>query len=486
MSKIVYWNIQQFSIKKINSVSNALTNAGITESVAAQNRAQLLTDILNTAAPDIIVIVEVASSSAGGGDLAPPTGGLNGVSRILDDLRAVNPQWRMVPPLKLTQEKNTETVAVFFLGVSGAGGAQVTRYFTGPNTWTNGANGSSSNAPAAVASNYIGAPYDTFLTPPGMLARPIPLAAQYRGGLVESQSAARIQFLEVPSNKRRSNRNLVGPRNVYWGSTTRVPFMTTFYEVFANGNTRNLTIFSVHTTPGTPAKTFVNNQLPTAVDVATAPINNEIKVICGDFNLNALAADGNSANAYARLTTAPILYTPLINPPALMPGGTNLPAYQGYYATHIRTAPDGAPENTLFMWSEGSNAMQGTTSPYPGYGYVGASEQYPNFFSIDNILLWAGANIVLPPNDFTIINPVVGSPFDYVNPTAGNAPSGTLQFQHQLTALPQNLGVPIAWPQNPAPFFHDAPANFAAALVNWPNYGYIRSTSDHLPLYAVI
>jgi hypothetical protein len=476
MTKIVYWNIQVFGINKIANPSTVEdpNTGGLTYAASSASRYTLIKNTIEANTPDIIVIVEVSAGGARAGDLPANGAGVQGATRILTDLRTADPnaEWRMVPPLKLTIINNTETVAVLYRGVSGslATNDQVTRYFTGPNTWTGGENGISSNSAAATASDYP-VPYANFLDTP----RQIPQGAQYRGNnghQWESQSAARIAFYPVQEEKKRT-RSQMNNDPVHWGNTTRAPFMTSFHEVFSDGTAaRNLTVFSIHTTPGTPSRVFVT-QLSQTLDIVTEPVADEIKIICGDFNLNALLANGDKSAVYESLTATNALYTSLINPPDTMQAGTDLRTYKGQFATHIQLPRvddnDVLIEDDRFLWSTATD-----NSNYPGYNYfdpvVNSQNSPQGFYSIDNILVWPGANAANNPYyQFTILNPVVGSPFNIVNPA----------FTSQFTALP----VGMIWPQDPAPTYTQ---DNAIALISWGNYGRVISTSDHLALYASV
>jgi hypothetical protein len=245
--------------------------------------------------------------------------------------------------------------------------------------------------------------------------------------------------------------------------------MVTFTEADGLGNVqRNLTLFGIHSPavagdPGTFVIYLQNTQ-----DVVAGLGANETRVIGGDFNLSLLAANGGPSNVYAPLGPT---YVPLLQS-AGAPAPVDYDAYIGYFATHIKRKYTSNTEATKFLWSDPPN-----NSPYPGYGYIG-SKFVANFYSIDNILVWphqAG-----PYNyQTTIMNWVVGTPFNLVGPIPGGAPPGTLAFGQLMT------NAPMGWP--PAP---NAPrvANIGArnSLTSWANYSYLYSTSDHFPVFAVV
>lgn len=499
MTNIVYWNIENFGINKFNDPSRKRPrygqgkNGGNSPAVASAQRRTNLAAILNATQPDIIVVVEVSSGAGGGGDLATNTGGLNGASYILDLLRANpldpnNAEWRLVPPLKVGAGGLTESVAVFYRGVSGTVGTptEVQRYFTGPNIWT-GANVSvAAGAPAPYPGVAVGWPNILeFLDPPGAAAaRNIPVGAQYNGNLAESTVAARISFAAqvgaIPAPP------VAGGFINYNG--LRQPYMVSFVEEDNTGAiTRNLTIIAVHSPPNfIGATNYMNVLLSGAADVAAPPdvVNhNEIKIVCGDFNLNAITALGARTNAYNTLVG--LNYTALLYPPPALPGGIALESYQGYLATHIKPARRNAQrtKNSRFLWSDNTVGAP-VPSHYPGYRYIG-SDIVNNFFSIDNILVQPAPGAP----QFTIMNQVTGTPFNLVGGLPVGVPVGTRIMPHGLTNLPLAPAIPpagplpIAWPQAPAPNYA---AGLARSLNGWSNYGNLRGTSDHLALFASI
>lgn len=482
MTNIVYWNIQKFGYDRIAGNADALA------------RLNVIKGIFGDATPDIIVVVEVTKG----------INGANGASTLLEDLRnnTADPnanEWRMVPLQIVGKSSNTERVAVYYRGISTitttvgttTTTSTVTRYFTGPFVWTGGANGSSADPSTNVtASNYA----DTdFLVPPGTTARIIPQntttssTVQYRAGQPEQQSAARIKFEMQPAESRSGKKKL---KTIPSYGTLRQPFMTTFYELEKNATTgatiatRNLTLFSVHSPPSfKDATTYMNNLLGNTIQIIADPdaAKNEIKLICGDFNLNTLTDDGKRSENYDVLTSNDVKYTSLNSPDA----GTavtaqNLETYQGYFATHISFRPKNARSikaSTNFLWSESTTI----TSPYPGYRYISSTKSIPKTYAVDNILIWDSSTNP-PPMSFTIMNPIVGTPYTSQLTTPA-VPLGSLTTTCQFTYGTATDGSET-WPQTPtAAIFEKATARI---LVDMSNYGVIRGTSDHLPLCVTL
>jgi|TARA_R110000751_G_scaffold35861_7_gene88072 hypothetical protein len=483
MTNIVYWNIQKFSNGRIAGDANALA------------RLNVIKGIIRDATPDIIVVVEVTKG----------IGGASGATTLLNDLRnnTTDPnanEWRMVPLQIVGKSSNCECVAVYYRGISTILDTNdptkithtVTRYFTGPFVWTGGANGSSQDPtigtpPSVVASNYANA---SFLVPPGSTARIIPdntltsSTVQYRAGQPEQQSAARIDFDMQAATSQSGLKKL---KSIPSYGTLRQPVMTTFYEVTTeastgNTSTRNLTLFSVHSPPAFgDATTYINKLLGNTVQIIVEPdaTKNETKLICGDFNLNTLTDDGKRSENYDTLTSNDVKYISLNSPDSVTTIAPQyLETYQGYYATHIGNTPKKKSQrkaSTRFLWSENLSSP----SPYPGYRYISSTKSIPNTYAVDNILLWGDATNP-PTTTFTIMNPIVGTPYTSQIPTP-TPPLGSITTTCQFTygTLPSKT-----WPQMPnAAIFENASADI---LVNMSNYGLIRSTSDHLPLCVTL
>jgi hypothetical protein len=465
MTRVLFWNLQTFGINKIDdpSLRRGAGMGGLTFQQASVMRRNLVANTLVAATPEIIVLVEVGSGDSYPDDLATNTGGWAGALDLLNRLRIANPAmgWRLVPPLRVGRRPGSkpETVAVLYQGVSGA----VRRYFTGPNLWVGGANGHSTAPGFGVVGNAYPAArnLDTMLVPPvlpAVPARNIPGGALHNGGLAENVVAARTRF------------RLSGdPASWINYGVYRPPYMVTFTEADALGNVqRNLTLFGVHSPAVAGDAGVFIIYLQNTEDVVAALGANETRVIGGDFNLRLLAANGGPSNVYAPLGPN---YVPLWQS-AGAPAPVDLNAYIGYFATHIKHKYTSNTEATQFLWSDPPNQ-----SPYPGYGYIG-SKFVANFYSIDNILVWP--HQALPYNyQSTVMNGVVGTPFNLVAPIPGGAPPGTVALGQQMN------NAPPGWP--PAPNALQV-ANIGARnnLTSWANYGYQYSTSDHFAVFAVV
>jgi len=464
MTKILVWNIQQFSDNKFFSTSRKRSekHGQETDQQAALRRRQVLERVLLATEPHIFVVIEVSTGENWPTTvLGTTTGGFHGCNRLLNYLRyQANPairadDWRLVPLLTIGTGGKTESMGVFYRGQL-AGGGQ--RYFTGPNIWTGIE--SLSPEPARVPQEYP--PHmQYFVVPLGENVRTIPAGALHNAGLHENLVAARVDHFLLSG----ADRNLHGYRE---------PYMVTFSETDAAGHvTRDLTLFGIHSPPQKALAQAFINIVAQLDDVKSALGANETRVICGDFNLNLLDDEGNDAHRYQALTNHG--YTVLLNPVGQQPRppvpAADLERYKGYFATHIK--PPELTAASKFLWSN----TPADQSYYPSYGYIGSDPGFGVYDSIDNILVRPHRPA---PHDYqtTILNPIVGSPFNKVNPPPGNAPEGSIAMNHSF------INVAAGWP--PAPTAPNYNVGTARNLTGWANYGHIKSTSDHFALYAEI
>lgn len=472
MTRILFWNLAQFGINKINSTSLAAGQGqgGLNNQQAATWRRRVIYRTLQYTQPDIIVIVEVGSGDSSPNDLATFTGGMTGASFLLNFLRTSlvynAGNWRMVPPLRVGRRPGSrpETVAILYRGTSVDNGVNVTRYFTGPNIWLGGHTGHSSEPDGFFPQSYPvavnGFPdIRVMLVPGGTVARVIPATALHNPNVQEDRVAARTQFRE---------NNNGAPGEFLDFDVFRPPFMATFTETSLAG-VRNLTLFAVHSPAVAGDSEVFMSYLASAFDISSPMGAAETRVIGGDFNVNLFDAVGAYSGAYDALVN--VNYQYLLAPAVGGPGG-NLDAYKGYFATHIKPVnKKNKKQDSRFLWSD-ANGLQ---SYYPGYNYIG-SDQLADFYSIDNILVRPFNGVA--NYETTIMNHVAGSPMNRVVPTPGGAPTGTLGLVDGFT------NSIIAWP--PAPTAPNWTLGNRNNLSSWFNYGYLYRTSDHFAVYAGI
>ena len=480
MSKILYWNIENFNINKINNPSNdrAEGQGGLTENAASVYRRNLilnhigsLDEEISSLDPDYIVVVEVATSATGVGDLIPSSGGLQGCSWMLDYLRKNKPyseqDWRLVPPLKVGTGTRTESVAVFYKGSDKDNG--ITRYFTGPNLFNGGANGISILPGTGNAGIYPKGTFYDMLVPCGETARKIPDSALHNKGVAENKVAAKIRFQDADG------------KDVNFGGE-RQPYMATFTETKEGEDAKHVTIFGCHAPQAESlAPAFMSN-LANCEDVIADSAEKEVKVICGNFNQNLLNQDGTlDTDVYKPLTKIDyeLLLAPLNSSPPT--DNDDLKAFKGYFATQIMSSPTSISDSeaSLFLWSSESQS-----SFYPGYGYIGegnAPSTYtdPEFYSVDNMLVKYGSGDA-DSATITVINSVVGTPMDARTSPPGNPPIGVDTFSPDMLNL-----VPLPpWPESPSASLFSI--SDAQILVGWRNYSHIHDTSSHFALYGTV
>lgn len=487
MTRVLFWNIEQFNMQKFFGTSTTATVPFTTLTVAqgAPARRQLLYDCLEAARPDIFVVVEVNSSASKVSALPTPSDGLWGLIHLLSELRSPtgsppdsvrSPDWRLVPPFYLAGKGNSglETVGVFYRGVTGTGTTAVTRYFTGPNVWPGGVRARPRRPGTATPGAYgsdlkltKGGPeadINAMLVPPTTTARTIPNNALHNPGLVENTVASRFDFLD---------RTITPAPTALSFGVARPPLMVTFTEVVGT-TVRNLTLFAAHApakdvgpTAGT-ARGFLQNM--GRMTELTEPLGTaETRVVVGDFNTNILAEDGTLTDAYDPITSlnGNPTYSLLLKPAGTPPDGMD--AYKGYFTTVIanpKFRDDEAVRASKLLWS----ATDTDLAYYPGYGYAAPDK---NLFSLDNILVW-------PLDDerdygMSILNSIVGTPLTAVPDPPGTPPVGTLALDNAMGG--------DDWPQAPtAAVWTDRDA--ANAMTAWDEYAHIFLTSDHFGIFA--
>jgi hypothetical protein len=469
MTRMLFWNVEQYSPARFYSASAAPDAlAGMSEQLSSVARRTLLYRVIEAATPDVIVIVEVNIRKHASTRLAQNTDAL---VQMLAWLRAAAPlavrsiEWRLVPPYWLAGagDQGLESVAVFYRGQTGT----VDRFFTGPDVWPGGLRAPTLPTPGVVTGIYgtntrnrQNVDFNAMLVPPPQATRVIPDEALHNARRNENVVAARFK-LRV--------RNGTDPGADAAFGTARPPLMVTLTERTAAGVVRDLTVFGIHAPANGPGSATFIATLATTFEVSSDLGARETRVIGGDFNSNLLDANGDLTNAYDPLTTRVNGYQLLLRPPPGKPP-TDLTAYKGYFGTHLQKLSDidmARLRESKFLWSAGVVDR----SLYPGYGYLST------FFSLDNVLvrpLDAARNY-----QTTIMNTVVAAPLTAVTPVPGNAPVGSLVIGAEMPNVPVTSQ---PWP--PAPYAANFTVPNATTLLEWDRYGHIVSTSDHFALFV--
>lgn len=126
MKKILYWNIEKFSINKINDPSTKRKDKKVPTGVTASgNRSGLILNVMRANMPDIFVIIETTTGAGAEGTLIT-AGGAGAALDLLQKIRTeFGNTWMLVPPLIVGQGTLKEGVCVFFNSNSQL-------FFTGP------------------------------------------------------------------------------------------------------------------------------------------------------------------------------------------------------------------------------------------------------------------------------------------------------------------------------------------------------------------
>ena len=434
MTRIMFWNVQQFSVNKIaNPLGIAFAGGGGVNAPA--DRLALMIELIQQANPEILVIVELRTGPTAAGTIVTGNGVI-ATSRLLAAM--VNQHqgdWCLVPPLCTS---DYEGVAVFYRSAN--------LVFTGPHVWSGGAGGQA----VAPAAGFAGAPYGwpmEFLIGQGQ----VPLASRHNPGLPESHCAAQTTgWTALPAPP-----PAAPPAPAF---DPREPYRTTFAEVVGAAFVRDIELISIHAPPENLAAEGFMQEMAACDEIVGHPPPHPapyVRVIAGDFNVNLLDPVGNIAPPYQALTEPPHNFLLGQEPAALPPGGFP-PAGPGYYATLIKR-----PANARF-WPPGTH--------YPGYGYIGEQNGVA-LYAIDNMFIRGGA-----PAEFTILNPVVGSPYnEFLPPVGYGVWVGAIPVARSAGLPPPGIGLL----PNPAVAVN---IGQIALFRGWQNYGKISSTSDHLPI----
>ena len=114
MTRVLYWNIENFGINKIYNPNTRKrkTGSSLKEADAANERLAEINTVLTAANPQVIVVVEVESAPFNGfGLLGTGAGTLGALGLQIVAQNALGGNWALVPPL---QTGPTEAVAVLY------------------------------------------------------------------------------------------------------------------------------------------------------------------------------------------------------------------------------------------------------------------------------------------------------------------------------------------------------------------------------------
>ena len=480
MTRILYWNIENFSKAKIVAPANA---TWMEAAEAASRLSYMVQNVMRGPVggpiPDIIVVVEVfirgVDVGIEGVVMRSQSDAGQGVLLLLAQMRAdatmgnaAGSNWCVVPPVILGELGMREGVAVFYNAT--------TLQFTGPNLLYNIGGGVGQSQPVNAATyaargNYsagwqAGLPVALARTThfPGV-ANPIP----------EHQLAGEWQYYTVPPARPVPSPAIGIPANriQFPHQGCRGPFLTRFLEV--NAPNRTLNLFSVHTSPVTSRQAVTS--MGNVQEMAAVPAANDVNIILGDFNVDTFKAQRVAYNWMLPL------YTCELDARAHHAGAV-IPARKPYCMTHLLPVADATPFNNIGI----GVATDPQHNVYPRYGYMGSAWPYiNNTGAIDNIFTAYGAAAGGPATNITVINTLTGTPYNFL----AAAPPGVTA---ELTGgLQYAATIPLAF----NPLITVPPAAAGTGGIHslamtaymhrnifqlWNNFGKVHSTSDHLPL----
>ena len=534
-TRILYWNIQQFSIAKVNSVT-AVNNPVGGRATRGQDRLHhIINEVVAQINPDIFVIVEV---QAGGGyrqfvnEGQPILGQFaqRASMIILQQLRALpnpnpaqpNPHqnWCLIPPINVGGGGGNnlgfaqgngmrEGIAVYYRSDK--------LQFIGPYVMTSFANvlhakspnqpnltvGDLADYPAWANGAFGGAAMPNNIPRTHNIGR---LGGQGRPVRVrENQFAGQYAYYPLPNPPLPLPLPNQGNRIHFPNANNRSPYLTSFIDL-NHPNNRIIKLFSFHSSPGTADDAVARlAQIPEIQNVAA----NEVSVIVGDFNVDSFVAyarpnpaqgfnNPNQTNPYFGLTNTQN-YTMHLSP---LNAGALSNDRKPYCSTHYLPVLNQLVQQPDFATPLNNMSAQNPpmTGDYPSYGFMS------NNGAIDNIFTRYGNNAnPIPPNNpnITIANTLTGKPYNTVmqqiaanppwNAVAQIPPVGVtneLTGGHAVPSTLQNLVLPLPDPLNLAGYqaggYPDTPAanpvQHTRVFSEWHNFERIRSTSDHLAI----
>ena len=472
MTRILFWNIQNFSLGTISARNR------VTDATAAADRLEYILKVfdphLNARPPDIIIIVEVFARQLGqgkpGGVLPSDKNSAKALIGLLDKMRTnMAPTWCLVPPLLAGKDGKCEAAGVFY------NAASVT--FTGPFIYANDYDDLAKGMPDTQENQTKIANYSktwlTGLPNPGNAIEKLKLNRTWTGAngvaIKEWQGAGQWRF---PSR--------YGDLN-FPNEDCRPPFCTRFLDA----QKRPINVYAIHTSPD-GGETKATGILADIQGVkAVAP--GEVAVIVGDFNVDSFKYGTlqHFDNPYRALVDG-LKYKMLLSP--MDARGRLNPSRRPYCVTHLLPNSVGKEPSKVFIATPYNNNTSGGYNGrvdaqhnfYPRFGYMGSGSRKAtdDNAAIDNALVKYGAGLQEADHNVTIVNTIVGKPYDKQQPipdgvgselTGGYDQPTTLSLKPPIP-LPEGIDPPAVPPTN-GDYFND-----------WENFGVIRTTSDHLAL----
>lgn len=272
-TSILVWNVQSFTINKINSMGTPPEVFTVGKKnfsfQMSQRRLKYILKNIKLKDPDIFVLIEVISGQGDTGSLVNSKGAA-GCIYLLRYLRAINPGWCLVPPLRMIDKvqvnvKNglqqlvkdkqyTEGVAVFYRSDKLA--------FQGPYMWPETDDPDNQSPHVVAIPDEVGASFGPY---PPAWRNCLPKGPNYE--------AAQVEFFDDD-----------GYRVRFPSTESRNPVLVQFQEL--TNKKRIINVVAVHLPPKeVDARTAFSRVTSYFTDWPLK--NNEAMVLVGDFNLAA-------------------------------------------------------------------------------------------------------------------------------------------------------------------------------------------------------
>lgn len=453
MTRILYWNIANFSLRKIYDVNGNAADFAMSLSREDHIVREVISPtpplpVNSPPPPDMIIITEAFSRvrevSYQGNVLNQGSNVGFAVRLLLAAIRnRLGNTWCLVPPLSLGDLGFREAVAVYY--------NSATLTFTGPYIWTDDNN------------LKLGRP-----ATPGNLADITNYAATWRNAMPNPTNP--IAALQLNRTWNAPNGTPVsewqgagqwehfaaGQRINFPNAASRSPFYTRMLDTAG----RTIKVFTVHTSPA--AAVGGTQNIAAIPEVQAVGAVTEVNVVVGDFNIDTF--DNNRNGAYVPIFN--LGYEALLDPRDV---GPIVPARHPYCLTHLLPPALATPFNATGVIPDAQHNV------YPRFGYMGSTAINPlratDKGCIDNVFRLYHGGAAVPPAHTTIVNTVVGKPY-----TAGPALPGVGAELTGGYGYNSSLPVPI-----PLPGGVNTLAG-APLFVPWPNYQRIAMVSDHLAI----
>jgi hypothetical protein len=485
MIRILFWNINNFSLGKIYD-NDTRSDIELSEAEKATDRLKhILMEVFYVTNPDIFVIVEVFGRATDGSEgtlFTPQSDAVTGLELLLNLMRVFyGNTWCLVPPINLGAIGPREGVAVFYNSRN--------LQFIGPYILNNtdtiysacSLSGAKWKNRAAYPKEFI-----NFLPNPN---NPIEELRQNRTYRVTKNStvyeipeyvfAGQWEYYKIGPDE--GLERIGFPNTLADNDNTntyyfRSPFLTSFLDLTDTAtDKRIINLFSVHTSPRYAVEAVRNLALVPQIKYAD---DNSVNVIAGDFNVDSF--DMKKNGAYSGILDKK--YKMHLDPrdTTSNPNTNRKP----YCMTHFLPVGQATPFNNIDHTTDERHNV------YPRFGYTGQyiANRLSGTGAIDNIFTLYGRNLHRPnPTDhnISVVNTITGKPYDQLDAIhsadrTDHTPAGvTAELTGGLIygrAIKDQFPIPAGIKDNN----DEASALSKLLFGEWENFGRIHSTSDHM------